>query len=102
MANPRHVKLATSGPDAVDNWRENNPETQLDLEGADLTGVNLAGTKIRDANLKGANLRYATGLTTEQINSALIDKNTLLPNYLKIEWKSETEFKCHVSQQKRT
>ena len=42
------------------------------------------------------------GLTTEQINSALIDKNTLLPNYLKIEWKSETEFKCHVSQQKRT
>ena len=59
MANPQHVKLASSGPDALDSWRENNPETQLDLEAADLTGVNLAGTKIRDANLKGANLTSA-------------------------------------------
>ena len=59
MANQEHVKLASSGPDALDIWRENNPEVQLDLEGADLNGVNLSGTKIRAANLKGANLETA-------------------------------------------
>ena len=59
MANQEHVKLASSGPDALDTWRENNPDVQLDLEGADLSGVNLAGTKIRAANLKGANLSGA-------------------------------------------
>ena len=59
MANAEHVKLASSGPEALDNWRENNPDTQLDLEGADLSNVNLAGTKIHEANLKGANLTKA-------------------------------------------
>ena len=39
MANAEHVKLASSGPDALDNWREINPDTQLDLEGADLSDV---------------------------------------------------------------
>ena len=57
LANQEHVKLASSGPDALDSWREKNPDVRLDLEGADLSGVNLAGTKIRDANLQGTDFR---------------------------------------------
>ena len=80
---------------------------ETDFEGAGLQAANLSRSVLKNSNLegadlKGANLRYAIGLTTEQIDSALIDKHTLLPNYLKIEWKSETEFKCHVAQQKHT
>ena len=78
-----------------------------DLKGAGLQAANLSRSVLKNSNLegadlKGANLRYAIGLTAEQIDSALIDKNTLLPNYLKVEWKSETEFKCHTSQQNST
>ena len=57
-------------------------------------------TNLKGADLKGANLRYTTGLTKDQIESALIDKNTLLPSYLKIKWKSEKEFECHPVEKK--
>ena len=78
------------------------------LEGADLSGAHLEGASLRDANLRGANLigthlenavlqgaylrdahlegvnlRGARGLTSEQIDSAITDKRTQLPDYLK-------------------
>ncbi len=53
------------------------------LEGAVLVAAYLKGVDLTGANLKGANLEWAKGLTKEQIDSAIIDKNTKLPDNLK-------------------
>jgi uncharacterized protein YjbI with pentapeptide repeats len=58
------------------------------LQGADLTYANLSranleGTILEKANLSGADLRGAKYLTKEQLESAIIDSTTQLPDYLK-------------------
>jgi hypothetical protein len=55
-----------------------------DLSGADFRGANLNGANLSGTNLSGANLRHAVGLTTEQIESAVTDEKTQLPNYLTV------------------
>tara|TARA_R110002110_G_scaffold209163_1_gene421527 strand:- start:175 stop:438 length:264 start_codon:yes stop_codon:yes gene_type:complete len=57
------------------------------FSGADCTnaifrGANFKNTILEGTILKGADLRDAINLTKEQIDTAIIDKKTLLPNYL--------------------
>jgi hypothetical protein len=61
-------------------------EVRLDgavLRGAHLKGTTFIGAHLKGANLAGTDLRQAQGLTKEQIESAIIDKNTKLPDNLK-------------------
>jgi len=68
MANSEHLEKL-KGPEIWNRWREQNPEIEPDLGGAnlrnvDLTGANLSGAylskaDLRDANLTGANLSGA-------------------------------------------
>jgi uncharacterized protein YjbI with pentapeptide repeats len=58
------------------------------LKHADLRGANLIRADLREADLEqtrlqGANLKMAEGLTRKQIDGALLDKSTVLPDYLK-------------------
>jgi uncharacterized protein YjbI with pentapeptide repeats len=58
------------------------------LQGANLKEARLEGAQFHNANLEkthleGANLTGAKGLTKEQIDSAIIDEKTMLPDYLK-------------------
>ena len=82
------------------------------MAGADLTGARLERANLEDAclqtanlnraflndtnlnrtDLRGANLRYVAGLTREQVKLARIDKNTLMPDYLKVKWTSQSAF----------
>lgn len=65
---------------------------KADLRGADLSGANLRQTRMEgsiltETNLEGTDLRSAIltdaiGLTRKQIELALIDEKTRLPNYL--------------------
>ena len=56
------------------------------LENADLTGAQFnEDTLFNQANLKGANLSQATGLSSGQIETALTDAKTQLPDYLEEE-----------------
>jgi uncharacterized protein YjbI with pentapeptide repeats len=53
------------------------------LENADLTGAQFnEDTLFNQANLKGANLSQATGLSSSQIETAITDAKTQLPDYL--------------------
>jgi hypothetical protein len=52
------------------------------LEGADLSGAHLEGAFLHGAHLEGANLTRTTGLTRQQLATAILDENTRLPDYL--------------------
>ncbi len=59
------------------------------LQHANLKGANLVRADLREANLEqtqlqGANLKMAEGLTQKQVDTALIDATTVLPDYLKM------------------
>jgi uncharacterized protein YjbI with pentapeptide repeats len=60
------------------------------LEKANLEGVQFnEDTLFNQTNLKGANLSSATGLSTTQLNQAITDKQTQLPDYLEEEMDDE-------------
>ncbi len=70
-----------------------------DLGHANLKGANLTFSYFNDANLTGSDLRgadldRAVGLTCEQIESAVIDESTRLPDYISLAGFSESTFKC--------
>ena len=68
--------------------------TEANLSGAYLSSTLLEDTDFQWANLKKAVMRYSLNLTPSQIQSVKIDQDTKFPNYLKIHWISETEFRC--------
>jgi uncharacterized protein YjbI with pentapeptide repeats len=53
------------------------------LQGAQLLLANLSGTQLQGAHLGGANLQGVQNLTEKQIESALTDEHTRLPDDLK-------------------
>ncbi len=54
-----------------------------DLRGAYLVDAHLQGCRLKGVRLKRAHLGGATGLTKEQLKEAHINKETVLPYYLK-------------------
>jgi Pentapeptide repeats (8 copies) len=76
MANPEHVELVKQGAEAIRKWREENPETRLDLVEADLHGDDLAGAHLNRANLHRANLNgadlHGADLTEAELVEALL------------------------------
>jgi len=72
MAEQSHLKLLYE--DSVktwNKWREENPNIQADLRGANLSGADLNEADLRGADLMGANLSY-TNLTGSDISKANI------------------------------
>jgi hypothetical protein len=61
------------------------------LEGAWLQGASLQGADLRGADLRGVDLGLASDLTREQIESAITDEMTILPERLEEEGREESE-----------
>ena len=92
---------------AADLRNSNLSQTNLtgaDLRSADLRDANLSGAQLvlsnldnanlEGADLRGANLYRAQNVTCEQIESAIIDKDTRLPDYILLDGSPSTEFNC--------
>lgn len=58
--NPEHYDVVKQGKEAIDQWRWDNPKTELDLEKADLAEANLSHANLRRSKLAGANLSSAS------------------------------------------
>lgn len=58
MANEQHVELIKQGPEAWNQWREQNQEEPVDLSDADLRGLALAKVNLKGADLKRAKLQF--------------------------------------------
>jgi uncharacterized protein YjbI with pentapeptide repeats len=65
-----------------------------DLQNANLSGTNLTRVDIMKADLRKADLSKVQNLSCDQLKSASIDKSTILPSYIKINWISEKEYDC--------
>ena len=50
-----------------------------DLSGANLSGANLTGARLLFTDLTGANLKDAVGLEEDQVDEAVRDDGTILP-----------------------
>ena len=64
------------------------------LKNSHLYAANLADTNLNQANLKGADLRTVKNITCDQVMSAVIDKNTRLPDYIHLLESSQSIQKC--------
>lgn len=56
MANEKHLALLQQGVEMWNQWRENHPEIEPDLRGADLSGASLVSINLWKADLWGADL----------------------------------------------
>lgn len=54
------------------------------LEGCDLYAANFLGADMRDVNIKNADLQNSIFLTQSQVNSAIGNANTKLPDFLNV------------------
>jgi len=59
MANEEHLRILKQGVEAWNKWREENPDTEPDLRGANLSRANLSGANLSRANLREANVERA-------------------------------------------
>jgi len=79
---------------------------KADLQGAFLNNANLSGATLSETNLarvilsgvdlRGAWLMKAKNLTCEQIQSAKIDRDTILPDYIKVTWAEDGTPSCEM------
>ena len=65
-----------------------------DLRFADFKRANLMKVDVMKSDLRGANLKETLNLGCEQISSAIIDRETLLPSYLDVTWRGQDVFEC--------
>jgi hypothetical protein len=59
MANREHIEAVLNGKKAIAKWREENPDTTLDLSDANLSGANLFDANLSRVNLSRADLSDA-------------------------------------------
>jgi uncharacterized protein YjbI with pentapeptide repeats len=64
------------------------------LSESNLTEANLEGADLTDTYLNGADLRGAKNLTCDQVEFAIIDKDTKFPDYMNIVWDADGNFEC--------
>lgn len=96
MTNVHHLHVVGQGAGRWNAWRQQEPETQPDLAGADLKGADLAGmdltgavlslANLRKADLSGANLKLANlaGANMDEVNlsGAFLEGATIAGAYL--------------------
>lgn len=92
LAHARLMKANFDGANLGQAHLKNADARSANFESADLSETNLDGANLRHANLRGANfcnaslrgadLRFARGLTPGQIYQAIVDSDTMLPDYL--------------------
>jgi len=56
--------------------------SRADFRFVDFTGANLTDTNFKGTKLQGAILTDVQGLTWDQLDQAIIDETTILPDYL--------------------
>jgi hypothetical protein len=76
MANNEQLAILEQGAEVWNEWRHDNPDVLIDLEGAVLRHKHLEGINLSQANMKNANLSFSN---LKKANPAFCRlKNTIL------------------------
>jgi uncharacterized protein YjbI with pentapeptide repeats len=75
MAIEEQLSILKQGVEVWNKWLIDNPQTKIDLSGADLKEVRLMGANLKQVNLSGADLRMAFLTLHELKNADLSDAN---------------------------
>ena len=102
MANVEQLKLIKQGVERWNQWREQNANMKPDLSESDLRQAYLQKANLSHANLNKVKLQFSnlegtTDLSSSQINLAITDKQTKLPDYLEEEMDDDFFYKCKRS-----
>lgn len=73
MANREHIELALEGGRSLQAWRAKNPNSLLNLRGADLRKLVKGNSDLSKADLRNADLRYANMRDSNFSGSLLTD-----------------------------
>jgi Pentapeptide repeats (8 copies) len=85
-ADQSQLAVLSLGAGPWNKWRERNPRKEVRLSGAYLSGADLSSVDLSGADLSGADLSAALRggpLTQEQIEQAIGNEQTKLPEHLK-------------------
>ncbi len=63
---------------------------------ANLIEVDFLAADLTRADLSGAELSFTKNLTCRQIRSAKIDRETILPDYIKVTWADDGTYTCEM------
>lgn len=93
MANQEQLALLNQGVEAWNSWREQNPETEIDLTGsnfraAQLSHVNFRGADLRNTSFIAANLHKADLFEARLIKANLQEANLSSANCRKADLQS--------------
>ena len=75
MADKEHLEIVLGGAGVIREWKNNNPEKKLDLQGASLRRADLTYSDLSDANLSNADLNWADLRWADLIGSDLSGSN---------------------------
>jgi uncharacterized protein YjbI with pentapeptide repeats len=76
MTRDQQIELLKRGVDAWNDWRQNNPNVEVDLSNATFGDIKVPKIDLRSANLKGARLRWAY-MREARLFHATLDKADL-------------------------
>ena len=83
MADEKQLKiLKEKGVEAWNKWRENNPDVEIDLSGANLIQVHLSDANLSNANLGGADLYRAILKNADLLSAILFDADCYHANLI--------------------
>ncbi|MCH9036663.1 MAG: pentapeptide repeat-containing protein [Chloroflexi bacterium] len=83
------TKAHLEGAQAYEAHLEEASLNDAYLQGADFADAHLEGARLKDAHLERTDWRGVSGLAKEQIESAHIDEETVLPDYLREEGETQ-------------
>ncbi len=73
MPSQEQVDTLKKGVEEWNQWREANPDSEIDLSDGDLRGANLKGANLNGANMAGAKLQFSN-LSGAQLEKANLDR----------------------------
>jgi len=77
MANEEHLSFINQGVTVWNKWRDENPKTRPELQGASLSKIDLSGADLSWARLTGTHLGSAN-LSRANLNGAILFHATLI------------------------
>jgi uncharacterized protein YjbI with pentapeptide repeats len=70
--------------------------SDADFGAADLTDADFSGAELIEAKFRRVDLRKVNNISPEELELAIIDSKTQVPDYIEVKWTSEDTYECRL------